>query len=400
MRQLIILALVIMMTLPVTHANEPDPYVLVGGQSGIWFQQRQNPKLYRIALSNYSAVELRPVSSEGTVWAGGWNGSQWLISGWGTHPGPHGSNPYLYLYNGATQVVAGSLSQYDSEASWHGGDVFAASYNGRYWLLSGMGSDSLQGLDMGEPVNHMSLAIFDGYNFTDLSGRVPRQQDGILYANAWNGTTWLVGGGYAELGVLFTYDGNTIVDLTDRISASVPSFASVQSIGWNGRYWLIGGIGFLAKYDGHHFVDLTRQLESALRLHLLNAAAVVGSLSAVTSVPRRFQLVVNAIAWNGVSWMLGGGSPVAQRTPNVAWAASYGEKGLVDISSSLPVHITQPDQTGSSILSICYSGNKWILGGYVDNRATLLVYENGSAMDVSSLVVTMTYVIWVGAEPT
>jgi len=387
------------MTPPATHANQPDPYVLVGGQTGIWFQQGQNPKLYKISLSNYSVTELKPVPSEGTVWGGGWNGSQWLISGWGTHPGSHGSNPYLYLYNGTTQVVASSLSQFESEASWHGGDVFAVSYNGKNWLLSGMGSDTLQGFDMGEPVNHMSLATFDGYNFTDLSAKVPRQQDGILYANAWNGTTWLVGGGYANLGVLFTYDGNTIADLTDRIFASVPSFASVQSIGWNGRYWLIGGIGFLAKYDGHRFTDLTRQLESALRLHMLNALAVVDSLSAITSVPHRFQVVVNAIAWNGKSWMLGGGSPVAQRTPNVAWAALYGENGLVDISSSLPVRITQPDQTGSSILSIGYSGNKWILGGYVDNHASLLVYENGVATDLSNLVSTMTYVIWVGAKP-
>jgi len=397
MRTLILLALCIVLTIPpVTY--RPDSYVLVGGQSGIWFQQGQNPRLYKISLADYSAAQLTPVPSEGTVWTGGWNGSQWLISGWGTSPGPDGSNPYIYLYDGDTQVVAGSLNQFKSESSWHGGDVFATSYNGKYWLLSGMGSDSLPGLDTGEPVNHMSLATFDGYNFTDLSGKVPRQQDGILYANAWNGTTWLVGGGYADFGVLFTFNGKTIVDLTDRITTNVRNFASVQSIAWNGKYWLIGGVGFLARYDGHKFTDLTIQLRSALRLHLLDIASFEDSLSASKWVPHRFQLTVNAIVWNGTSWMIGGGSPVAQTTPNVAWAASYGDEGLVDISSLFPSHVTHPEQSGSSILSICYARSNWVLGGYSDGHAILLIYSDGTTTDISNLISTMNYVIWIGAE--
>jgi len=383
---------------PTNFPFSSDPYILVGGQSGIWFQHGQNPRLYKISFLDYSVVQLTPVPSDGTIWTGGWNGSQWLISGWGTSPGSHGSNPYIYLYDGETQIVAGSLSQFDSESSWHGGDVFAASYNGEDWLLSGMGSDSLPGFDIGEPTNHMSLATFDGYNFTDLSGEVPRQQNGILYANAWNGTSWLVGGGYADFGVLFTFDGKTITDLSDPILTKVPTFDSVQSIAWNGKYWLIGGIGFLARFDGHNFIDLSSQLRSALRVHLLNTAPVVDSLSASNWVPHRFELTVNTIAWNGTSWMLGGGSPVAQSTPNVAWAVSYGKDGLVDISSRLPAHVTQPQQSGSSILSICYTGNKWIFGGYSDGHAILLLYEHESFGDISYLVSSMNYANWVGAE--
>jgi hypothetical protein len=108
---------------PVKALSSPsrigDKYVLVGGQSGSWFRPRQNPKLYKIFLSNYSVTQLTPVQSEGTVWTGGWNGSQWLISGWGTVPGPRGSDPYIYLYDGETQIVAGSLNQFESESSWH-----------------------------------------------------------------------------------------------------------------------------------------------------------------------------------------------------------------------------------------------------------------------------------------
>jgi len=88
--------------------------------------------------------------------------------GLGTDPGGKGSNPYIYLHDGRDQIVAGTLNLYDSESSWHGGDVFAASYNGKRWLLSGLGSDALPAVSK-RAFNHMSLATFDGYNFTDLS---------------------------------------------------------------------------------------------------------------------------------------------------------------------------------------------------------------------------------------
>ena len=104
-----------------------EPYILVGGQNGTWFASGQTPRLYKVSLSDYSVKSLVPVSSQGTVWSGCWNGSQWLISGWGIYPGPRGSNPYIYLYDGQNQIVAGTLNQSRSESSWQGGDVFAAS---------------------------------------------------------------------------------------------------------------------------------------------------------------------------------------------------------------------------------------------------------------------------------
>jgi hypothetical protein len=385
---------------PVATSHGSNPYILVGGQNGRWFKEGQNPKLYKLFLSNYATVPLIPVPSEGTVWTGGWNGSQWLISGWGTDPGPSGSNPYLYLYDGEAQVSAGSLNQYAAESSWHGGDIFAATYNGRYWLLSGMGSDSLPGFYAGQPVNHMSLAIFDGNNFTDLSMQVPDQQaDAILYANAWNGTDWLVGGGYAGLGVLFAFNGTRFVNLTNRIAEAVDSFGSVQAIAWNGRYWLIGGVGFLAAYDGDTFIDLTARLQSALGEELIHGVAVVGD-SSTGGMAGSFQLNVNAIAWNGSSWMLGGGSPVAQLIPNVAWLASYTPNGFVDLSFSLPDYVSHPKRFGSSILSISPAGSGWVVGGYSDNHALLLQLRGDSVIDISRLASDMSYVIWVSQETT
>ena len=234
-------------------------YVFVGGQTGTWFERGQSPRAYQINLQNFSSVQLNPVRSEGTVWGGGFNGSQLLVSGWGTDDASLG--PYICLYNGVNVVTEGSLDDYGQAASWSGGDVFSASYNGKEWLLSGLGSGPLYG---DYTTNHMSLGTFNGSTFTDLSRLVPDQHDAILYANAWNGQYWLVGGGYKQMVFSSLLTGTELLTSLEQADVTIPSFASVQSVGWNGSDWLIGGVGFLAEYDGHSFTDLTMQLEGAV----------------------------------------------------------------------------------------------------------------------------------------
>jgi hypothetical protein len=365
-------------TIITTSSTRSTGYVLVGGQNGTWFQPGQSPRLVKIFLQNDSVTQLTPVPGQGTVWGGGWNGSEWLISGWGVDSGTSGSNPYIYLYNGEEQVVAGSLRQYASESSWHGGDIFAASYNGREWLLSGLGSDSLWTYS-DTPLNHMSFGTFNGHTFTDLSAMVPVQGDGILYANAWNGKYWLVGGGFETAGELFTFDGSKVVNLTPDIEQAVPYFASVLSIGWNGQYWLIGGFGFLAKYDGRQFVDLTEKLDAAL-----SPQNVCCGGDAVN---------VNSIAWNGSAWMLAGGAPIAQLLPYNPWALAYSSAGFVDLA--LPTHIVSGQN--SSLLTVANFNDSWILGGYTSEHGLLMWYRDGSFIDLSRLVGDMSYVTWIGA---
>jgi len=348
--------------------------LFVGGQNGTWFEVGQYPLLYQVSLSSDSYTRLDPVVSGGTVWGGGYNGSQVLVSGWGTDD--HSFGPYVCLYDGVGVVARGSLDDYGNAASWSGGDVFSASYNGEEWLLSGLGSGVLPSYSS-RSSNHMALATFTGSKFTDLSSDVPEQQDAILYTNAWNGQYWLVGGGYLSSGVLFTFDGNKIVDLTTRIQAAVRSFASVQALAWNGEYWLIGGIGFLAEYDGRNFTDLTQQLTHSLSMSDFNA--------------------VNALAWNGDSWMIGGGGPIAQVTTGTAWIASYGTAGFVNLSSSLPSYVTGENAV-SSILGITVANGTWILGGYSNDRGILLTYHAGRVTDYSHLVSQFTYVDWVFAS--
>jgi len=356
----------------VDSMDPPGAYVLVGGQNGTWFGPGQYPRLNQVSFETNSSTALEPVRSDGTVWGGGFNGSQWLVSGWGSDDDSYG--PYVWLYNGATVVTEGSLDQYGQASSWSGGDVFAASYNGKEWLLSGLGSGVLPSYNPNQSTNHMSLGTFNGTSFTDLSNLVPEQQDAILYTNAWNGKYWLVGGGYWNP-VLFTFDGHTIVDLTLQAEKAISNFGSVQAVAWNGNYWLIGGIGFLAKYDGRSFVDLTQELENAVSTNFYS---------------------VNAIAWNGNSWLMGGGTPIAVVDQNKAWIASYTPSGFTNLSPALPSYVS--GNTGnSSILTITTICGTWILGGYVKNRGLLLVYDGTSAIDYSGLVKGLRYVDWVSS---
>jgi len=344
--------------------------VLVGGQNGTWFEPEQSPRVYAVDLQNDSAFNSSPILSEGTVWGGGFNGSQFLISGWGTDDASEG--PYVALYDGGNVVAERSLDYYGEASSWSGGDIFAASYNGKEWLLSGLGSGPLSSYSV-IAENHMSLGVFNGTVFTDLSNLVPEQHDAILYANAWNGLYWLIGGGYVGDGIIFAFDGSRIVDLTSQAKQAIPSFASVQSIEWNGDYWLIGGVGFLAQYNGYNFVDLTQQLKTVLKTENFSS--------------------VNAIAWNGQSWMIGGGTPVAQVAPSQAWIATYTSAGFAALRSELPLYVSNATQA-SSILTITADSESWIIGGYSGNQGTLFVYNDAYLTDYSRLVSDMTYVNW------
>ncbi|MFI5420399.1 MAG: hypothetical protein ACHQ1H_05485, partial [Nitrososphaerales archaeon] len=296
------------------------------------------------------------------------------------------TNPYLYLYDGTNPV--NESAEDAAEAEWAGGDIFAISSNGTGWLVSGMGSGVLNphavvpGRHGPSTTNHLSLGFFDGNKFTDYSTSLPEQMDGILYANAFNGSSWLVGGGYLSRGVLFLFDGRNFLDLSSVIKRSVPSFSSVQSIAWNGHYWMIGGIGFLAEYDGSHFLDLTHSLYAAF--------SPIVALRTLQSV--------NALTWNGTVWLLGGGEPVAVNVVSSApWLAMYNSSKFTDLTTQLPSYATLANSS-SSVLTISYSyySRYWMIGGYSDrNHGMLLTYQGEQVQDLSNLTGDMSYVNWV-----
>jgi hypothetical protein len=232
----------------------------------------------------------------------------------------------------------------------------------------------------------MALAVFNGNKFTDLSSTIPDQWDAVLFASDWNGHYWLVGGGWeGNDGVLFRFDGGNLTDLSEQLEAVTP-FHSVQTIRWNGNYWLIGGVGFLVKYDGQNFTDLTPQLNAAIgHSHQLEYSSCCNA--------------VNALAWNGTSWAIGGGAPVAVTQPLTAWAADIDGDNITDLTPLIPLNIASPTQ-GSSILTVASVAGSWYFGGYADNNGALFAITNSTSTNLSHLVIPYyTTVSWVGGLP-
>lgn len=368
-------------------------YILAGGQIGQWFTLTQNPSLYSISFVNNTATStpLDVIPNLGTVWTGGWNGSNWLITGWGQS---QGLNPYIAYYNSQAQSQVNS-SNYPqasvAEEEWNGGDIFSATWDGSMWLLTGMGSGALP-LD-GWISNHYSMAFLtQNGTFVDLSSSIPNNMDGILYASSWNGNYWLVGGGYYgfDTGVLFTVspDGN-IVEITSTITQWVPDFSSVQSIAWNGTDWMIGGVGFLAEYNPSTggVYDLTGALDSILNTNDSLSNSETNS--------------VNSIVWTGSEWMFAGGVPIAYvgNESQTAWVASMDPQNDVftDLTTqAIPSSILSSPM--SSILSMACDDSGCVLGGFAGNNPVLLWYNGQSTTDLSGAIPAgdMTYVQWVG----
>ena len=385
-------------TISSSAATISSPYVLAGGETGTWFTPSQNPIFYQISVTNgseYSDLTSNLVEGTGTVWTGGWNGSQWLVTGFGVAANNQGfGGPAMFLFDQNMDPISYNTTEINSEmTSWSGGDVFSASWGGNdNWLVSGLGSGDICG------GNHMSLGLFNGSNFIDLSSRLPCD-DYILYASAWNGQYWLVGGGYLDGGaVLYSYTpaNNTLNTLSSIFSKALGSdFHPVTSIAWNGKYWLIGGMGFLAELNSGKVTNLTKKLNSAA--------------SNILEYPNS----VNSIVWDSSSstWYFGGGLPISV-TPSLAgsseqaWLASYSTSGKGSFKD-LTSHAIPSDKLSSSnsaVLSLSLSGTTLIAGGYYTPSSTnqgVLLFYNTSAKttgDESTTVSSFGYVDWVGTE--
>jgi len=345
-----------------------------------------------------------PSNQSGSIWTGASNGSQWLISGFSAR----GTilSPIINLYDTSMNAVPYNLTLINSKMStWWGGDIFTSSYGGKgNWLVAGLGSGCLPSFQPGCKSNqggstgcgnttcdnHMALGLFNGSNFIDLSGATAlakEQADYILYASAWNGHFWLVGGGYGGGEILFKYNPSTdsFTFLTSSIRAATGASGSVTSIAWNGTDWLIGGEGFLAQYNGKAFISLTSNLNAAL-----------GS---------GFQLsgsnAVNKIVWNKASklWVLGGGLAIALTGANRGWVASYKPGGAFTSLTVIPSSL----KSGSLVLTLAYSGTTLVVGGYYTsstNKGMLLLYNNATktSRNLSDSLGSMGYVNWVGTS--
>jgi hypothetical protein len=98
---------------------------------------------------------------------------------------------------------------------------------------------------------------------------------------AWNGSFWVAGGntGGSEGALAYSYDGDTW-----NPAVTYPSNFTCYSVVWNGIMWLAGGDNFILcySYDGINWYQ-------------------------VNSPPA--MNIIYTIAWNGSMWVAGGESP-------------------------------------------------------------------------------------------
>jgi hypothetical protein len=195
------------------------------------------------------------------VTACGWNGEYWLIGG-----GYMGYG-YVLVYNGDTteDVSPESLVAAVHSLTWVGDS----------WLIFGIDpswSDTvvqydghtftevhtIENLDVMKPVWNGEYLMFlsDGVLVKFCDNMYEEISADQLSALVWNGEYWLIGG-YGKTAV---YDGVTVTGLEAEFTGAV------QGMGWNGEYWLIGdSTGMLKMYDGETFEDLTDQFMDALQ---------------------------------------------------------------------------------------------------------------------------------------
>ncbi|PKO25902.1 MAG: hypothetical protein CVU32_03875, partial [Betaproteobacteria bacterium HGW-Betaproteobacteria-5] len=130
---------------------------------------------------------------------------------------------------------------------------------------------------------HPFIQAYQGAGFNSESLTADISGMDSVDSLSWNGSYWLIGGGASSAKKLIKYDGgSTYTDLT----ADISGMDSVDSLAWNDFYWLIGGGASsakkLIKYDGGStYIDLT------------------ANISGMDSV--------DSLTWNGAYWLIGGG---------------------------------------------------------------------------------------------
>ncbi len=275
------------------------------------------------------------------------NGSYWLLGGNGAK---------INRYNGSTYTdLSSSLETYQ------GKNIRALAYGSSfsYWLVVGESG---------------RINKYNGSSFTDLSAGLNWGTYNALAAAAGSGSEnfWLVGGGASGVGKLSKYNGTSFSSLDNWLGAYGNTY-TVNAIGFNGTYWLIGGTGGrLAKYVGGTFTDLTYSPNlnfgsDAIYTITWNSGTgkwLIGgsnqklvaydgtTFTNYTSSVGSFNSI-NAIAHNGSYWLL-----VGQGTGSTSIVYSWDETTFRDQSANL-----SSMGSGIPLYAVAGNGTEWLLGG-------------------------------------
>lgn len=281
------------------------------------------------------------------------------------------------FFSGGPHSCACSISEIDQMPQV---GIHAIGWDGTAWLIGG---NTIRVVDNGF-VPRPLLVKYTG-TFTDVSHHLDIG-DKIVDSVSWNGEYWLIGYSFHEYGGLAKYDGQHFFEVP---LPGEPLSLRVTALDWNGEYWLLGsgyvGHGYVLKYDG---VDITD----------------VGSahLSAVRSV-----------TWVGDSWLLSGKTPDGEEIlmnydgetfteiekpeslgtlTNAAWNGDYllcvSNGDLIKFDGSTYDTVFR----SGSISSLAWNGEYWLIGG----NGTLTQYDGTTFTDLPEEFTSHVHLGWNG----
>ncbi|HPD18062.1 MAG TPA: hypothetical protein PLF61_00175, partial [Candidatus Goldiibacteriota bacterium] len=325
------------------------------GTTSYWLLGGTSASLNKYDGTNWSNLKNDLTGSGGfgssdTINGIGWNGSYWLIAG---------TNGEITRYDGVSTWTELTSALNTCWGGTYG--INSIRWNGSYWLIGG-GSGK--------------LAKYDGGAFTNLSSSLSSVATfSTIWSIEWNGSYWLIGGSDGSTTRLATYNGTTfylqsnpgyfngdpiwvigsngggdsgvnliggrnsrIMKRTGGVNSGtntdlkneIRDFGeyNIKSIGWNGSYWLIGGIdGSLNKYDGSTYEDIRSGLNW-------------GSED------------VLSMGWNGSYWLIGGTNGKIVKYDGSTWTDRTSALGFGTDSVTV---IKWSGEAGSS--------GQWLIGG-------------------------------------
>jgi len=240
-------------------------------------------------------------------------------------------------------------------------------YDGHTWLVGG-----------GDPflrqTSSPKLNSYNGTEFTDLSSKVQNYR-GSIQALAGNGSSWLIGinglpspqGGALDINpgetttALLRYDGNGATEIASTTSRPDLTGTQTRDIAWNGSYWLIA----YESVGGSEASPIRGPLKSRLLRY-------EGSTLTELTVGKLLHYSIFTLAWNGTTWLV----PVYGNATNQTTLWSYDGSTFTQLPQTLPI--------GVVVSSATWTGGGWLLATTtLENLRTGINRNPGNALDLS-----------------
>jgi len=279
--------------LPVAANNENLTYNTTAWNGVYW--------LAGSSCSNYSVISrsldgitwttvTSPMDGNGTgtctVNAIAWNGSIWVAGGNGN------SLSIMTSLDGINWIA--QISPYDNV-----GTVNSIAWNGLLWVAGGKGPTAIATSRDGINWIGQFSRSFDPSPYLTYDPHWPSEVKTV----AWNGTKWLAGGVSKGRAMATSTDGITWTKVRTPFDADIteatntPTGAGVQSITWNGTYWI--AVGTVTTLDKCVAIS-----KNGLKWIVVPSPFDGQPLGDVPPV-------ASGVAWNGNIWIVTGNSPTA-----------------------------------------------------------------------------------------